>query len=50
MEIELIIDESEFVYMKLQNGLLVSHLHDFGSELNIEKYSDVFDENGRLNV
>jgi len=45
-----VIQEEEFngIYFKLDNGMILNHNIDFGSELYYEEYSKIFDQYGKL--
>ncbi|MGY3794036.1 hypothetical protein [Aquimarina sp. 433] len=45
---DLIIDEYHDVYIKLENEVLVYHKIDYGDKLFFDKYSKLFDSNGKL--
>ena len=47
--IDLISDfEDESIYLKLEDEMVLYHDNTFGSELGFEKYSNIFDEKGKL--
>ncbi len=40
--------ETDGIYFKLENGMILYHNETFGSELGFEKYTEIFNENGQL--
>jgi len=45
---EILIDEYNEIYIKLENDVIIYHSIDYGDKLYIEKYSEVFDRKGNL--
>ncbi len=45
---DIIVDVYGDVYIKLENGILIYHTIDYGDQLFFDKYSDIFDSNGKL--
>lgn len=45
---DVIFSKSEGIYLRLENDMIVYHDNTFGSELGFEKYSELFDKNGKL--
>jgi len=45
---DIVIDEYDDVYIKLENDVLIYHTIDYGDKLFFDKYSDLFDSNGKL--
>lgn len=45
---DLIIDGNHDIYIKLENDILIYHTIDYGDKLFFNKYSELFDSNGKL--
>jgi hypothetical protein len=45
---DIIVDELNDVYIKLENNVIIHHTIDYGDNLFFNKYSDLFDSNGKL--
>ena len=46
--IDVIGSETDGIYFKLENDMIIYHDETFGSELGFEKYAKIFNENGQL--
>ena len=45
---DIIIDDYDEIYIKLENGILIYHTMDYGDQLFFDKYSDLFNSDGKL--
>lgn len=45
---DIVLDEYEDIYIKLENDVLIYHTTEYGDELLFDEYSKVFDESGKL--
>ncbi|WP_298760979.1 hypothetical protein [uncultured Psychroserpens sp.] len=46
--IDILIDDDDEIYIRLENDVLIYHTMDYGDKLFFDEYSTLFDKNGKL--